>query len=191
MLSRFFIVTLSAAAVAVSAASNATVKCPLVFDGRIPASLKLTDFDASGGGSPFGPEYVKGQGLKWSDILQLPSVANSRFDNASFKSVEVTLSDKSVFQNQHGFRRAGLQFNGDSNSGSPAYAGVKTLHFSVKQDPQRALNLSHEYLVGAALAFASSSSPLWPQTNAALGRTCGTRPATTRPTKSCSRPEPS
>ena len=131
----------------VAAQSGGTVKCPIVFDGRVAASLKLTDFDTSGKGSPYGADYVKGQSLKWSDILLFPTVANSRFDNASFKSVEVTLSDKSIFQTQKGFRRAGLQFNGDSNNGSPGWTGIKTLHFSVKQDPSRPLNLSHEYLV--------------------------------------------
>ncbi|OAA67127.1 hypothetical protein SPI_01703 [Niveomyces insectorum RCEF 264] len=137
-----------------AAAAAATVKCPIVFDGRVPPSLKLADFDASGSGSPFNPGYVKGNDLKWSDILLLPSVAApSRFDAAvnssgakPFQAVEVTLSDKSIFQKQQGFRRAGLQFNGDTNTGSPGYTGIKTLHFSVQQDAQRPLNLSHEYL---------------------------------------------
>lgn len=135
------------------APTAAAVKCPIVFDGRIPSTLKLTDFDSYSTGSPFGADYVKGNDLKWSDILLLPSVPTSRFDGAvngssatPFKAVEVTLSDKSIFQKQNGFRRAGLQFNGDTNTGSPGYTGIKTLHFSVKQDAQRPLNLSHEYL---------------------------------------------
>ncbi|CAK7227892.1 hypothetical protein SCUCBS95973_006695 [Sporothrix curviconia] len=131
----------------------AAIKCPIVFDGRIPSTLALSNFDSYGGGNPFGAEYVKGNDLKWSQILQLPTVSTSRFDAAvntsgaaPFKAVEVTLSDKSIFQKQHGFRRAGLQFNGDTNTGSPAWKGIKTLHFSVRQDAQRPLNLSHEYL---------------------------------------------
>ncbi|KAH8891849.1 hypothetical protein GQ53DRAFT_138589 [Thozetella sp. PMI_491] len=127
-------------------AGNGTIKCPIVFDGRIKSSLTPTDFD-SGGSSPFGPDYVKGQGLKWSEILKFPTDAGSaRFDPDGYKPVEVTLSDSSIFQSQKGFRRAGLQFQGDSNNGSPASSGIKTLHFSVKQDPTRPLNLSHEYL---------------------------------------------
>ncbi|CAK7203675.1 hypothetical protein SEUCBS139899_006418 [Sporothrix eucalyptigena] len=133
-------------------APAAAIKCPIVFDGRIPSTLALSAFDSSGSGSPFGADYVKGNDLKWSDILLLPTVPTSRFDGAvngtatPFKAVEVTLSDKSIFQKQNGFRRAGLQFNGDTNTGSPGWTGIKTLHFSVKQDPQRPLNLSHEYL---------------------------------------------
>jgi len=139
---------LALGAAAAPTASNATVKCPVIFDGRVAAALKPADFDTAGKGSPFGADYVKGQGLKWSEILQFPTVAASRFDNASHKPFEVTISDKSIFQTQKGFRRAGLQFNGDSNTGSPGWgSGVKTLHFSVKQDAARPLNLTHEYLV--------------------------------------------
>lgn len=134
-------------------APAAAIKCPIIFDGRIPSTLTLSNFDSYGGGNPYGAEYVKGNDLKWSDILLLPSVPTSRFDGAvnssspaPFKALEVTLSDKSIFQKQNGFRRAGLQFNGDTNTGSPGYTGIKTLHFSVKQDAQRPLNLSHEYL---------------------------------------------
>ncbi|ERS98961.1 uncharacterized protein SPSK_04444 [Sporothrix schenckii 1099-18] len=134
-------------------APAATVKCPIVFDGRVPSTLVLTDFDSYSKGSPFNAEYVKGNDLKWSEILLLPSVPTSRFDAAvntsgaaAFKALEVTLSDKSIFQKQNGFRRAGLQLNGDTNTGSPGFTGIKTLHFSVKQDAQRPLNLSHEYL---------------------------------------------
>ena len=135
-------------ALALPQAANATIKCPIVFDGRVKSSLAPTDFD-SGGSTPFGPDYVKGQGLKWSEILKFPGDAGSaRFDGDGYKPVEVTLSDSSIFQTQRGFRRAGLQFQGDSNNGSPATTGIKTLHFSVKQDSARPLNLSHEYLVG-------------------------------------------
>lgn len=124
------------------------VKCPLIFDGRVPAAAAPTDFD-SYGTSKFNAEYVKGKDLKWSDIIKFPADAGSaRFDTDAHKAFEVTISDKSIFQTQNGFRRAGLQFQGDTNTGSPASAGVKTVHFSLKWDAQRALNLSHEYLVG-------------------------------------------
>jgi hypothetical protein len=142
------LVTMTVATVALAAplASNATIKCPIIFDGRIKTTAQLSDFD-SASSSPFNPGYVKGGSLQWSDIIKFPDAGNSRFDNDSYKPIEVTISDSSIFQSQHGFRRAGLQFQGDSNTGSPANTGLKTLHFSVKQDPQRPLNLTHEYLV--------------------------------------------
>lgn len=128
-------------------AANAPIKCPIVFDGRIKSTTTLSDFD-SYSTSPFNAEYVKGQSLQWSQIIKFPeSVPNSRFDNTTtHKPFEVTISDASIFQTQKGFRRAGLQFQGDTNTGSPGSSGIKTIHFSVKQDPQRPLNLSHEYL---------------------------------------------
>jgi hypothetical protein len=147
---------LLAAAVTVSArprhharscsAHGVDTKCPIVFDGRVKTTTQLTDFD-SYATSIFNPDYVKGQNLKWSDIIKFPTTANARFDNATYKPFEVTISDQSIFQTQRGFRRAGLQFQGDTNNGSPGSKGVKTLHFSLKWDAQRALNLSHEYLL--------------------------------------------
>ncbi|KAH8905205.1 hypothetical protein BR93DRAFT_772885 [Coniochaeta sp. PMI_546] len=121
-------------------------KCPIVLDGRVKTTLVPTDFD-SYATSPFNPDYVKGNNLKWSDILLFPTdVGSSRFDNASYKPFEVTISDASIFQQQKGFRRAGLQIQGDTNTGSPANTGIRTIHFSVRQDPKRPLNLTHEYL---------------------------------------------
>lgn len=126
---------------------SSDTKCPIVLDGRVKTTLVPTDFD-SYSTSPFNPDYVKGQNLKWSDILKFPTDAgNALFDNATYKPLEVTLSDASIFQTQKGFRRAGLQIQGDTNTGSPANTGVKTIHFSVKQDATRPLNLTHEYLV--------------------------------------------
>ncbi|OLN97223.1 hypothetical protein CCHL11_02057 [Colletotrichum chlorophyti] len=125
-------------------------KCPVILDGRIPSFAISIDFNtAQGGGwSPFNPDYVKGSSLAWSDILLLPdAVPPSRFDRAqNQRPLEVTISDESIFMSQRGFRRAGLLFGADTNTGSPASTGVKTLHFSVRQDPSRPLNLTHEYL---------------------------------------------
>ncbi|KAK3396300.1 hypothetical protein B0T20DRAFT_417371 [Sordaria brevicollis] len=124
----------------------AAVKCPLIFDGRIKARTQLTDFDSSTT-SLFNPDNVKGSNLKWSQILKFPEGEKaSRFDTCSHKPLEVTIGDDSVFKTQYGFRRAGLIFAADTNTGSPASKGIKTLHFSVKQDPKRGLNLTHEYL---------------------------------------------
>lgn len=121
------------------------VKCPLVLDGRVPANATLPDFDKPT--SLFNPDYVKGNNLKWSEILKLPGGGPTRFGKGNLtQPVEVTISDKSIFMTQNGFRRAGLQFAKDSAQ-DPSDSGVKTIHFSVKIDPQRAFNLSHEYLV--------------------------------------------
>ncbi|KAK2020634.1 hypothetical protein LX32DRAFT_632850 [Colletotrichum zoysiae] len=151
----------AAAAAATPAPPNchaAAIRCPVVLDGRVPAAATPRDFDtASGGGwNPYNPGYVKGEGLLWSDIIVLPppqAAPPSRFDAADAaggggtrRPLEVTVSDRSVFMGQRGFRRAGLQFAADANVGSPAAAGVKTLHFSVRQDAARPLNLTHEYL---------------------------------------------
>jgi hypothetical protein len=127
-------------------ASPSPIKCPIILDGRVKSTLQPTDFD-SASTSPFNPDYVKGNNLTWSQILLFPShLPPSRFDNATTKPLEVTLSDASIFQTQNGFRRAGLLLQGDTNTGSPANTGVRTLHFSVRQDPDRKLNLTHEYL---------------------------------------------
>lgn len=128
-------------------AGTGTIKCPIVFDGRVPAAQEPTDFD-SYATSKFNAEYVKGKDLLWSDIIKFPETPTARFDvDGEHKAFEVTISDKSIFQTQNGFRRAGLQFQGDTNTNSPGATGVKTIHFSLKWDAQRALNLSHEYLL--------------------------------------------
>lgn len=125
-------------------APSDNVKCPIVFDGRVPTNLSKTPtvFDTSN--ALFSPDYVKGNNLTWSQILKFPKDA-SRFDGADHTAVEVTISDQSIFQKQNGFRRAGLQFVNDAPDGEGG-KGIKTLHFSVKQDPTRPLNLTHEYL---------------------------------------------
>lgn len=137
--------TSASASSSTAASSSGAVQCPVVLDGRVPTSLTAADFNTDNG--IFNPDYVHGNNLTWGDILLFPEdVANSRFDNSSYKSLEVTINDLSIFQQQTGFRRAGLQFVDDANENSTGYVGVKTLHWSVKQDEARALNLSHEYL---------------------------------------------
>jgi hypothetical protein len=128
--------------------SRADIKCPIVFDGRVPTAWAAdpTQFDTYATNTIFNPDYVKGNDIKWSQILKFPNVTKSRFDTTEHTPLEVTLSDQSIFQQQKGFRRAGLQFLKDAADG-PGQTGVKTLHFSVKQDPARPLNLTHEYLV--------------------------------------------
>ncbi|KAI0482389.1 hypothetical protein GGR56DRAFT_184492 [Xylariaceae sp. FL0804] len=145
------LVLLGALTAAASAAPSPSAKraagqisCPVVFSGQVSANATPADFD-SASTSPFDPTYVRGS-QPFSECLLLPAVANSRFDNASYRSVEATIDDESVFQGQEGFRRVGLQFADDSNTGGEGAVGVRTLHWSVRQDAARALNLSHEYL---------------------------------------------
>lgn len=134
----------SAACAPRASSTESAISCPVVLDGRVPANYTLTQFDTTNG--LFNPDYVKGNNVSWSDALLFPSTANSRFDSAEYKSLEVTINNASIFQQQYGFRRAGLQFASDANENSTGYVGVKTLHWSIKTDAQRALNLSHEYL---------------------------------------------
>ncbi|KAE9574626.1 hypothetical protein CGMCC3_g9383 [Colletotrichum fructicola] len=148
------LLTLATPALSAALTCRSLIRCPLIFDGRIPSTAVPTDFDTPNGGgwNPFNPSYVKGNNLLWSDILLLPSVPASRFDAAAgSRAVEVTISDESIFMSQRGFRRAGLQFAADANTGSPGGEGAKTLHFSVRQDAQRPLNLTHEYLTGTII----------------------------------------
>lgn len=128
---------------------NSPVQCPVVLDGRITQNTTLSVFDTYA--SPFNPGYSKGQNLSWSQILEFPSVAPSLFDAStpeSFKPLEVTIDDRSIFNPsgtnpQLGFRRAGLLLGNGSDASNE---GVMTFHWSSKQDPARSLNLTHEYL---------------------------------------------
>ncbi|KAI0600016.1 hypothetical protein F4775DRAFT_86016 [Biscogniauxia sp. FL1348] len=121
------------------------IQCPVVLSGLVSSGATVGDFDAAGT-SPFNPDFVRGS-EPFSQILLLPGAApSSRFDNASTQALEVTIDDASVFQTQNGFRRVGLQFKDDANEGGPGAVGVRTLHWSVRQDPAKPLNLTHEYL---------------------------------------------
>jgi hypothetical protein len=163
-------------------ATIAAQKCPLQFDARVPSNATLTSFDSNT--SLFNPNYNLGASthiftqyqpahrsdrptdLKWSDVLEFPSVhhslvhhphsadqedtdAKKQFDINGTKAIEVTINDKSIFTPsatnvQTGFRRAELM--PASNTGTdPSTTGVKTVHFSVMKDTTKPLNTSHEY----------------------------------------------
>ncbi|KAL2069375.1 hypothetical protein VTL71DRAFT_14052 [Oculimacula yallundae] len=123
-------------------ASVTAQKCPLQFDGRVPGDATLETFD--GTFSPFNAQYVLGSNLKWSGVLVLPAVNHSLFDHAKTQAIGLTINDKSIFNQQTGFRRAELLPL--SNSGTDASTtGVKTIHFSIMKDSKRPLNVSHEY----------------------------------------------
>ncbi|KAK1988188.1 hypothetical protein LZ30DRAFT_777042 [Colletotrichum cereale] len=131
------------------AGAGAGVKaaCKLQFDGRIAKTATAASFD-SNKTSPFNPGNVFGQGLKFSDLIQLPG-GGSLFDSKDNQAFGLTINDKSIFAPsadnvQIGFRRA--EMLPLSNDGKDASTdGIKTLHFSIQKDAQRPLNLSHEY----------------------------------------------
>jgi hypothetical protein len=50
-------------------------ECAVQFDGRLPAGSSPAAFDKENG--IYDPEYVKGKGLKWSDIIKIPRVPAS------------------------------------------------------------------------------------------------------------------
>ncbi|KAF2851595.1 glycoside hydrolase family 131 protein [Plenodomus tracheiphilus IPT5] len=128
-----------------SITTRADPSCPIVFDGRVPLNTTPQFFDTTPPNNLFNPDNVKGNNLTFSQILKFPGGEPSRFDGTKFMAIEVTLSDLSIFKTQTGFRRVGLQFLNDAGDGEGG-KGVKTLHWSVKQDPTRPLNLTHEYL---------------------------------------------
>lgn len=121
--------------------------CPIIMDGRVSSNATLQTFDTAA--SPFSPTYTKGQNLTWSKVLKLPAIRPSKFDlPISSKAVEVTINDQSIFvpgggSQQLGFRRAGLLMGNGSDASN---VGVKTFHWSVKQDPDAKMNLTHEYM---------------------------------------------
>jgi len=131
-------------------------------------------FDASS--SPFNPQYDLGANLQWSQVLQFPTVNTSLFDTNGTKALEVTISDKSVFQSQTGFRRAELL--PASNSGTdPSTSGIKTVHFSIMKDATRPLNTSHEY----QLFFLESSDYSTNQVALKYGSVIGGNPSGANP----------
>ena len=127
------------------------IKCPVIFDGRIPKNFTSADFDISA--SPFNTRVVKGQNLSWSEIVEpVDTGLNNRFDLEDQTAIAMTINDSSIFFAgeevlQAGFRRAGFLFEDDENDeADPSDKGVVTLHWSVQQDLMRPLNWSHEYM---------------------------------------------
>lgn len=58
------------------------------FDGRVPENTELTEFDSAN--DLFGSDSVLGEGLKFSDLLLLPGVDPSLFDDNTVP-IEVTI----------------------------------------------------------------------------------------------------
>lgn len=132
----------------------ATKKCEILFDGRVPWSATPADFEKST--SIYNNQYILGQNQTWSQVLKFPLVAPSLFDLPKSKAVEVTINDGSIFlaggTPQTGFRRSEL-LPGVNNGTDATVQGTTTFHWSIRNDPLRPLNLTHEY------------HPAWHETN--------------------------
>ncbi|KAF3156025.1 hypothetical protein TWF225_008158 [Orbilia oligospora] len=122
---------------------------PIVFDGRIPPLFRAAKFD-SYATSPYNAEYVLGQ-EPWSKVIQFPNIPDSLFDvPLNGKSLIVKINNKSIFapggpQNaQTGFRRSEL-LPGVNSGNDATNNGVTAHHFSIRTDPTRPLNYTHEY----------------------------------------------
>lgn len=131
----------------VAGGTHASPRCPILFDGRIARDDFLDLFDTEA--SPFNSSYVKGANVSFSQILEFPRVPPSRFDGRNNKAVEVTIDDRSIFLSggvnpQLGFRRAELIL-ANQNGSDASNTGVVTFHWSVRADPKKPLNYSHEY----------------------------------------------
>ncbi|KAH8844529.1 hypothetical protein MCOR01_005261 [Pyricularia oryzae] len=121
--------------------------CGLTFDGRIPqtATPKLFTTDKS----PFNPTHVLGKDVTWDQVIEFPNIPQSRFDKqANTKPVGLSITDKSVFLSgteglETELRRAELLLNNRNDTVS----GLVTWHLSVRTDPSRPLNYSHEYIL--------------------------------------------
>jgi len=147
-------------AIALLATSFARVtsaaKCDILFDGRVPLTTTPADFDTPS--SLYNDQFVHGENQTWSEIIKFPIVEPSLFDVvAPVKPLEVTINDNSVFLPgsgglQLGFRRSEL-IPAINNGTDPTTTGTTTIHWSIRNDPQRPLNLSHEY------------HPVWHETN--------------------------
>lgn len=121
-------------------------------DGRIPWFFSRTDFD-NANLSPYSTEYVKGNGLNFSQVVELPPVPPSFWDIPTHSTpLEVTINDSSIFYPggsvpQSAIRRAELMFNDASTANNVSTRGKKTLKFSIRWDEHLPLNLTHEYLM--------------------------------------------
>ncbi|EWC44436.1 hypothetical protein DRE_06804 [Drechslerella stenobrocha 248] len=152
LLSSLVVTALYRAPVYAAPASSTTTVIgtnPIVFDGRIPPLFRSIKFD-SYATSPYNPEYVLGQ-EPWSKVIHFPNVEDSLFDKPlNGKSLIVSINNKSIFapggpQNaQNGFRRSEL-LPIVNNGNDVTNNGVTAHHFSVRVDPTRPLNYTHEY----------------------------------------------
>lgn len=132
-----------------AAADGAAVVLP---DGRIAQNAVAEDFNVLA--SPFKSAVVKGDGLNFSDVITFPDIQPSIFDAAgNTKAFQININDQSIFvpegqAPQDEFRRADLLPSIASTLNNVSTTGVKTMHFSVQQDPAKPLALTtNEYQV--------------------------------------------
>ncbi|TLS20953.1 uncharacterized protein PpBr36_10796 [Pyricularia pennisetigena] len=129
------------------AVARAPATCPLTFDGRIPQDATAKTFTTTK--SPFDPKNVLGKNVTWDQVIEFPNIPPSRFDKqANTKPVGLSLSDKSIFLSgtegmETALRRTELVLYKRNDTVS----GHVTWHLSVRTDPSRPLNYSHEYLL--------------------------------------------
>ncbi|KAI6370622.1 hypothetical protein MCOR25_004166 [Pyricularia grisea] len=135
---------------AVGAAAGGNSTGPLVLpDGRIKKDAKPEDFNVLA--SVFKSAVVKGDGLKFSDVISFPDVEPSLFDKAgNTKAFAINIDDKSIFvpkggEPQPNIRRADLLPSIRSQLDDVAVKGVRTLHFSVQRDAKKPLDETHDY----------------------------------------------
>ncbi|TDZ31338.1 hypothetical protein C8035_v005955 [Colletotrichum spinosum] len=120
-------------------------------DGRIKADATPESFNVLE--SVFKSAVVKGDGLKFSDVITFPKVDASLFDKATnTKAFAINIDDKSVFvpkggEAQSNIRRADLLPSIRSQANDVAVTGVRTMHFSIQRDATKPLNLTHDYQV--------------------------------------------
>jgi hypothetical protein len=137
-------------AAAGAAAGGAAAGAVVLPDGRIAQDAVPEDFNVLA--SPFKSAVVKGDGLNFSDVITFPDIKPSIFDAAgNTKAFEININDKSIFvpkgqAPQDENRRADLLPSIASTLNNVSTTGVKTMHFSLQQDPAKPLALAtNEY----------------------------------------------
>ncbi|KAI0089665.1 hypothetical protein BDY19DRAFT_985045 [Irpex rosettiformis] len=138
----------SGGVLASGSATAARKTCEIIWDGRVSLSTTPADFDKNS--SIYDHQLTVTVDQTWAQIIKFPEVAPSLFDiPKASKPLEVTISDRSIFTPgggppQVGFRRSELIPS--TNNGSDATVqGTTTFHWSIRNDPLRPLNFSHEY----------------------------------------------
>ncbi|CAG8954749.1 hypothetical protein HYFRA_00004674 [Hymenoscyphus fraxineus] len=129
------------------AASTLAQKCPIILEGRVPATATPATFDTPE--SLFDPKNVKGDGLKFADLLTLPKLAKPSLFDKDTQAISLSISDKSIFapsptNKQTGFRRVEL-IMAKNNGTDSSTIGQRVIHFSIQKDDTKAFNTSHEY----------------------------------------------